>query len=77
MFTLYRGSDIERELKPEDFSYICSPQHALEQSKTHYDLDERNYRFGFKPFDVPERLYSRAQRGDALRRVMQTRFMMK
>lgn len=60
MFTLHRGCDIERELKPEDFPYICSPTHALEQSKIHYDLDKRSYRSDFKPFfDVPERLYSR------------------
>jgi hypothetical protein len=59
MFTLYEGREIEWELSPEDFAYICSPEHALEQSKTHYDLDERNYRSRFSPFSVPERLYSR------------------
>jgi len=59
MFTLYKGREIEWELRPEDFAYICSPEHALEQSKTHYDLDERNYRSRFSPFSVPERLYSR------------------
>jgi len=59
MFTLYEGREIEWELSPEDFAYICSPEHALEQSKTHYDLDERNYRSKFSPFSVPERLYSR------------------
>ncbi|MBU9847145.1 hypothetical protein [Rahnella ecdela] len=59
MFTLYKGREIEWELRPEDFAYICSPEHALEQSKTHYDLDQRNYRSRFSPFSVPERLYSR------------------
>ncbi|MCR9002509.1 hypothetical protein [Rahnella perminowiae] len=58
MFTLYEGREIKWELSPEDFAYICSPEHALEQFKTHYDLDERNYRSKFSPFSVPERLYS-------------------
>lgn len=70
MFTLYRHSDIEWQLTPEDYPLVLSPDRAMEQVKKHYDLDQSHYnRFGY--FELPERLSScpqtwrRAQSGYA------------
>jgi len=60
MFTLYRHTDIEWQLTPEDYSLILSPDRALDQVKKHYDLDQSHYNyFGF--FELPARLSSRPQ----------------
>ena len=60
MFTLYRHTDIEWQLTPEDYPLVLSPDRAMEQVKKYYDLDQRHYNhFGF--FELPERLFSRSQ----------------
>ncbi|MFD3247122.1 hypothetical protein [Rahnella aquatilis] len=57
MFTLYRHSDIEWQLTPEDYPLVLSPDRAMDQVKKHYDLDQSHYNhFGY--FELPERLSS-------------------
>jgi len=43
MFRLYTLWELERELSPEDFQHILTPEAALEKATVSYDLDYRNY----------------------------------
>lgn len=43
MFRLYTLWELERELSPEDFQHILTPEAALKKATVSYDLDYRNY----------------------------------
>lgn len=43
MFRLYTLWELERELSPEDFQHILTPEAALKKATVNYDLDYRNY----------------------------------
>lgn len=45
MLRLYTLWELERELSPEDFQHILTPEAALEKAKISYDLDYRNYTY--------------------------------
>ena len=44
-FRLFMIWDAARELKPEDFQYILSPEVTFERARIYYDLDSDNYYF--------------------------------
>jgi len=43
MLRLYTLYELVRELSPEDFQHILTPESALEKAAVSYDLDYRNY----------------------------------
>lgn len=45
MLRLYTLWELERELSPEDFQHILTPEAALEKATVSYDLDYRNYTY--------------------------------
>ena len=59
MFTLYRHTDIEWQLTPEDYPHIVSPNRAMDKTKKYYDLDPKHYSH-FGPFELPDWLHSRS-----------------
>lgn len=68
MLRLYTLWELERELSPEDFQYILTPEAALEKATVSYDLDYRNYIYP-QLGEVPRKLsipkdkpYTRADR---------------
>ncbi|MFP2237810.1 hypothetical protein ACLEX4_04570 [Pseudescherichia vulneris] len=69
MLRLYTLWELEREVSPEDFQYILTPDAALEKAVCCYDLDYRNYTsppFGEVPRQLSGQLtnnpYKRADR---------------
>ncbi|MBS0968705.1 hypothetical protein JK232_07340 [Nissabacter archeti] len=55
MFKLYRTWDLERELVPEDFQFIQSPDVAFRNAAIFYELDYLKYPYRVSPHEVPER----------------------
>ncbi|MCX0500350.1 hypothetical protein [Erwinia billingiae] len=60
MFSLYRYSDIEWELTPEDYPFVLSPDRAMDRVKKHYDLEPSHYSH-FGAFELTTRLFSNPQ----------------
>jgi hypothetical protein len=60
MFSLYRYSDLEWELTPEDYPFVLSPDRAMDQAKKYYDLNQNHYSH-FWSFELPTRLFSNPQ----------------